>query len=109
MYLPALPTLRAELGTTASQVQLTLTGTLVGLALGQLLIGPLSDSLGRRRPLLAGTALHVVASLLVLVAPTIAVLGVLRVLQGVGCAATGVVAMAMVRDQIGRASCRGRV
>jgi DHA1 family bicyclomycin/chloramphenicol resistance-like MFS transporter len=98
MYLPALPTIRQELGTTASQVQLTLTGTLVGLALGQLLIGPLSDSLGRRRPLLAGTALHVVASLLVLVAPSIAVLGVLRVLQGVGCAATGVVAMAMVRD-----------
>jgi DHA1 family bicyclomycin/chloramphenicol resistance-like MFS transporter len=98
MYLPALPTIRQELGTTASQVQLTLTGTLVGLALGQLLIGPLSDSLGRRRPLLAGTALHVLASLLVLVAPSIAVLGVLRVLQGVGCAATGVVAMAMVRD-----------
>ena len=98
MYLPALPTIRQELGTTVSQVQLTLTGTLVGLALGQLLIGPLSDSWGRRRPLLAGTALHVVASLLVLVAPSVAALGVLRVLQGVGCAATGVVAMAMVRD-----------
>src|SRR5688500_3370903 len=98
MYLPALPTIRQELGTTAAQVQLTLTGTLVGLALGQLLIGPLSDSLGRRRPLLAGTALHVLASLLVLVAPDIAVLGVLRVLQGRGCAAAGVVAMAMVRD-----------
>ncbi len=98
MYLPALPTIREQLGTTASLVQLTLTGTLVGLALGQLLIGPLSDSWGRRRPLLAGTALHVVASLLVLVAPDIATLGVLRVLQGVGCAATGVVAMAMVRD-----------
>ena len=98
MYLPALPTIRQELGTTSAMVQLTLTGTLVGLALGQLVIGPLSDRLGRRRPLLAGTALHVVASLLVLVAPTIGVLGVLRVLQGVGCAATGVVAMAMVRD-----------
>ena len=68
-------------------MQLTLTGTLVGLALGQLVIGPLSDPLGRRRPLLAGTALHVAASLLVLVAPSIAVLGVLRVLQGVGAAA----------------------
>jgi MFS transporter, DHA1 family, multidrug resistance protein len=98
MYLPALPTIRQELGTTSAMVQLTLTGTLVGLALGQLVVGPLSDRLGRRRPLLAGTALHVVASLLVLVAPSIGVLGVLRVLQGVGCAATGVVAMAMVRD-----------
>ena len=98
MYLPALPTIREELATTSATVQLTLTGTLVGLALGQLVVGPLSDRLGRRTPLLWGTALHVVASALVLVAPTIAVLGVLRVLQGVGCAATGVVAMAMVRD-----------
>src|SRR5215210_5077759 len=98
MYLPALPTIREELATTSATVQLTLTGTLVGLALGQLVVGPLSDAFGRRRPLLAGAALHVVASLLVLVAPGIAVLGVLRVLQGVGCAATGVVAMAMVRD-----------
>jgi DHA1 family bicyclomycin/chloramphenicol resistance-like MFS transporter len=98
MYLPALPTIRDELGTSSATVQLTLTGTLVGLALGQLVIGPLSDVLGRRRPLLAGTALHVVASLLVLVAPDIAVLGALRVLQGVGTAATAVVALAIVRD-----------
>jgi DHA1 family bicyclomycin/chloramphenicol resistance-like MFS transporter len=98
MYLPALPTIRQQLGTTSATAQLTLTGTLVGLALGQLVIGPLSDSLGRRRPLLAGTALHVVASLLVLVAPNVAVLGALRVLQGVGAAATAVVALAIVRD-----------
>jgi DHA1 family bicyclomycin/chloramphenicol resistance-like MFS transporter len=98
MYLPALPTIREELATSSATVQLTLTGTLIGLALGQLVIGPLSDALGRRRPLLAGTALHVVASLLVLVAPTIAVLGALRVLQGVGTAAASVVALAIVRD-----------
>ncbi|MGY1806556.1 multidrug effflux MFS transporter [Blastococcus sp. SYSU D00669] len=98
MYLPALPTLRADLGTTSAAVQLTLTGTLVGLAVGQLVVGPWSDALGRRRPLLAGVALHVVASLLVLVAPNLAVLAVLRVLQGVGTAAAGVVALAVVRD-----------
>lgn len=98
MYLPALPTIREELATSSATVQLTLTGTLIGLALGQLVIGPLSDAFGRRRPLLAGTALHVVASLLVLVAPNIAVLGGLRVLQGVGTAAAGVVALAIVRD-----------
>lgn len=98
MYLPALPTIRQQLGTTSATAQLTLTGTLVGLALGQLVIGPLSDTMGRRRPLLAGTGLHVVASLLVLVAPNVAVLGVLRVLQGVGAAATAVVALAIVRD-----------
>ncbi len=98
MYLPALPAIATDLRTSSPMVQLTLTGTLVGLALGQLVIGPLSDAFGRRRPLLAGTALHVVASLLVLVAPTVEVLGVLRVLQGVGSAAGGVVAMAIVRD-----------
>jgi MFS transporter, DHA1 family, multidrug resistance protein len=98
MYLPALPTIVTQLQTTEAAVQLTLTGTLVGLALGQLVIGPLSDALGRRRPLLAGTALHVIASLLVLLAPNIAVLGALRVLQGVGTAAGAVVALAIVRD-----------
>jgi DHA1 family bicyclomycin/chloramphenicol resistance-like MFS transporter len=98
MYLPALPTITRELETTSAAVQLTLTGTLVGLALGQLVLGPLSDALGRRRPLLAGTALHVLASALVLVAPNLAVLGVLRVLQGVGTAAGAVIAIAVVRD-----------
>ena len=96
MYLPALPSITGDLGTTPATVQLTLTGTLVGLALGQLVLGPLSDAYGRRRPLLAGTALHVVASLLVLVAPTVAVLGALRVLQGVGAAAGAVIAIAVV-------------
>ena len=98
MYLPALPTIARELETTSAAVQLTLTGTLVGLALGQLVLGPLSDAFGRRRPLLAGTALHVLASLLVVIAPNLAVLGALRVVQGVGAAAGAVVAIAIVRD-----------
>ncbi|WP_169064686.1 multidrug effflux MFS transporter [Geodermatophilus dictyosporus] len=98
MYLPALPTIADDLRTSPATVQLTLTGTLVGLALGQLVLGPLSDALGRKKPLLAGTALHVVASLLVLVAPSIAVLGLLRFLQGVGTAAGAVIALAVVRD-----------
>jgi DHA1 family bicyclomycin/chloramphenicol resistance-like MFS transporter len=98
MYLPALPALTADLATTSSTAQLTLTGTLVGLALGQLVIGPLSDALGRRRPLLAGAALHVAASLAITVAPNVAVLGVLRVLQGVGAAAGAVIALAIIRD-----------
>jgi DHA1 family bicyclomycin/chloramphenicol resistance-like MFS transporter len=98
MYLPALPALTADLATTSSTAQLTLTGTLVGLALGQLVIGPLSDALGRRRPLLAGAALHVAASLAITIAPNVAVLGVLRVLQGVGAAAGAVIALAIIRD-----------
>ncbi len=98
MYLPALPTITTDLQTNAAAVQLTLTGTLAGLAFGQLLVGPLSDAIGRRRPLLAGIAVHVLASILCVVAPNLAVLGTLRVLQGLGAAAAAVVAMAIVRD-----------
>ncbi len=98
LYLPALPTIATDLMTTDAAVQLTLTGTFAGLALGQLVLGPLSDAVGRRKPLLAGTALHVLASLLILLAPTVEVLGVLRVLQGIGSAAGAVVALAVVRD-----------
>jgi MFS transporter, DHA1 family, multidrug resistance protein len=98
MYLPALPALGSDLGASESAVQLTLTGTLIGLGLGQLVIGPLADAYGRRRPLIAGTIVHIGASVLCLVAPNVAVLGVLRTLQGVGAAATMVVAMAVVRD-----------
>lgn len=105
MYLPALPAITDELLTTSATIQLTLTGTLIGLALGQLIIGPLSDALGRRRPLLVGTAVHVVASALCIIAPNVAVLGGLRVLQGIGAAAGAVVAMAIVRDMFtGRAA-----
>lgn len=98
MYLPALPRIAEDYSVSSSVVQLTLTGTLAGLALGQLVIGPLSDSLGRRKPLMAGIVLHMLASLLCLFAPSIAVLGVARSLQGVGAAATMVVAIAIVGD-----------
>lgn len=98
MYLPALPQIADDYAVSSSVVQLTLTGTLAGLALGQLIIGPLSDSLGRRRPLMAGIVLHMLASLLCLVAPNIVVLGIARSLQGVGAAATMVVALAIVGD-----------
>ncbi|WP_233579214.1 Bcr/CflA family efflux MFS transporter [Micromonospora sp. BL4] len=104
MYLPALPAITAGLQTTETAVQLTLTGTLLGLALGQLLVGPLSDVVGRRMPLLAGLALHVAASVLCVFAPSIAVLGVLRVMQGLGVAAATVVATAVVRDLFSGAS-----
>jgi DHA1 family bicyclomycin/chloramphenicol resistance-like MFS transporter len=98
MYLPAFPQVVDDLGTTDAGVQLTLTGMLSGLAVGQLVIGPLSDAFGRRRPLLAGLVLHGLASLLCAVAPSIAVLSVVRVLQGFAGAAISVVALATVRD-----------
>lgn len=98
MYLPALPSIAEDLSVSSSVVQLTLTGTLAGLAIGQLVIGPLSDSLGRRKPLMAGIVLHMLASLMCLFAPSITVLGVARGLQGVGAAAAMVVAIAIVGD-----------
>ncbi|OZC69673.1 Bcr/CflA family drug resistance efflux transporter [Rhodococcus sp. 15-725-2-2b] len=98
MYLPALPAIADDLNTPSSAVQLTLAGTLIGLALGQLVIGPLSDIVGRRLPLIVGTGVHILASVACIVAPNIAVLGGLRVVQGLGAAAAAVVAMAIVRD-----------
>lgn len=97
-YLPALPKLTADLGATDSQSQLTITGLLVGLGLGQLLVGPLSDAVGRRKPLLIGLALHAGMSVLCALAPSITLLAVTRTLQGLAGAAVAVVAMAVVRD-----------
>lgn len=98
MYLPALPRIADELHASEASVQTTLAGTMIGMALGQLVIGPLSDALGRRRPLLVGVGVHIVASLAILLAPDVATLGVLRVLQGFGAAAAATIAMAVVRD-----------
>jgi DHA1 family bicyclomycin/chloramphenicol resistance-like MFS transporter len=97
-YLPSLPSISRDLGASESAVQGTLTGILVGMGLGQLLIGPLSDAVGRRKPLIAGIALHILASLFCAVAPTVELLMAGRVLQGIGNAAVAVVAMATVRD-----------
>ena len=98
MYLPAFPALAADLSATDAAVQATLTGMLIGLGVGQLVIGPLSDAVGRRRPLLAGLVAHGATSLLCAVAPGILPLVGARVLQGLAGAAISVVAMAIVRD-----------
>jgi DHA1 family bicyclomycin/chloramphenicol resistance-like MFS transporter len=98
LYLPALPQVGDSLGVAASQVQVTLTASLIGLAVGQAIAGPLSDSLGRRRPLLIGLVLFAVSSLGCAAAPSIVVLDVLRLVQGL-CGAAGIVlARAIVRD-----------
>src|SRR2546423_5597946 len=98
MYLPAFPDLTAHFHATQAQVQLTLTACLAGLALGQLLYGPVSDALGRRRPLYAGLAAYAVGSALCVVAPSVGVLTGLRLVQGLGGAAGIVIARAVVRD-----------
>jgi DHA1 family bicyclomycin/chloramphenicol resistance-like MFS transporter len=81
-----------------SQVQLTLTAFLAGIALGQLLAGPVSDAIGRRRPLFVGIAGYTVASLLCAVAPNVYALTGLRLVQGITGAAGVVIARAIVRD-----------
>jgi DHA1 family bicyclomycin/chloramphenicol resistance-like MFS transporter len=99
MYIPAFPEIAADLDATGSQVQLTLTGMLLGLAVGQLVIGPLSDMFGRRLPLMVGLVVHAVVSVACSFAPTVEVLSGLRLLQGFSGAAVSVTAMAMVRDR----------
>lgn len=101
LYLPAFPRIADELQTSDGAVQLTLTATTIGFGVGQLFIGPWSDAVGRRIPLLIATAVHVISSLGVVVAPTIELVAVMRVGQGIGAAAGGVVALAMVRDLFG--------
>lgn len=98
MYLPALPRMAADLRATDSTVQLTLSAFIVGLALGQLVLGPLSDALGRRRPLLAGLTLYVVGSVLCAVSPDAWLLVGARFVQSLGAAAGIVIARATVRD-----------
>jgi DHA1 family bicyclomycin/chloramphenicol resistance-like MFS transporter len=98
LYLPAFPALEESLSVSEAAVQLTLTGTTIGFAVGQLVVGPLSDKFGRRMPLILATAVHIMASLGAALSTDITTLGFFRVLMGIGAAGGGVVAMAMVRD-----------
>jgi DHA1 family bicyclomycin/chloramphenicol resistance-like MFS transporter len=98
LYLPALPELTRDFDASASEVQLTLTACLVGLALGQMIAGPLSDRLGRRTPLLVGLAAYSAASLACAFAEAIWVLVAFRLVQGLAGAAGIVIARAIVRD-----------
>ncbi len=99
MYLPSLPVVATELDTTAALVQGTITGVLIGGGVGQLLIGPLSDRYGRRRPVMVGVLIHVITSVLCIFAAGIVPLLALRVIQGVGNAAAMTTAMAVIRDR----------
>ncbi|MDQ0813759.1 DHA1 family bicyclomycin/chloramphenicol resistance-like MFS transporter [Streptomyces sp. B3I7] len=98
MYLPSLPEVTRSLHAPAATVQLTLTACLIGMAAGQLVVGPMSDRWGRRRPLLAGLAVNVVATALCALAPTVETLIAFRLVQGLAGAAGIVIARAVVRD-----------
>ncbi|MFF4208131.1 multidrug effflux MFS transporter [Streptomyces sp. NPDC001796] len=98
MYLPSLPEVTRSLHAPAATVQLTLTGCLAGMALGQLLVGPMSDKWGRRRPLLTGLVVYVLATALCALAPSVEALVAFRLVQGLAGAAGIVIARAVVRD-----------
>jgi DHA1 family bicyclomycin/chloramphenicol resistance-like MFS transporter len=98
MYLPSLPEVTRSLHAPAATVQLTLTTCLAGMALGQLVVGPMSDKWGRRRPLLTGLAVYIVATALCAFAPNVEFLIAFRLVQGLAGAAGIVIARAVVRD-----------
>jgi DHA1 family bicyclomycin/chloramphenicol resistance-like MFS transporter len=98
LYLPALPQLAAELQASTSAAQLTITACLIGLAVGQVVAGPLSDRFGRKRPLMIGLVAYALASLACAFAWSISVLLLLRLVQGLAGAAGIVIARAVARD-----------
>ncbi|MFF3439366.1 multidrug effflux MFS transporter [Streptosporangium sp. NPDC002721] len=98
MYLPAFPSIAADLGSGQAQVQLTLTACLVGFSVGQVVAGPISDTRGRRGPLLIGIAAYAVASLLCAFSPSVYGLVGFRLLQGIAGGAALVIVRAVVRD-----------
>src|SRR5689334_21873179 len=97
MYLAGLPSIVTELNASTSEGQLTLTACMFGLAGGQVIAGPLSDELGRRRPLLLGLLIYALASLLCAVSPSAGLLIAMRFVQGFAGAAGVVISLATAR------------
>ena len=107
VYLPGLPELADDFGAGASEAQVTLTTYVIGLALGQLLAGPLSDVHGRRRPLVSGIAVFTVATFACSLAPSLWALAALRLVQGAAAAVGVAIGRAIVRDlYVGAAGAR---
>ena len=98
LYLPALPFMSSFFGADTSTIQLTLTGSMVGLSLGQLLIGPISDKYGRRLPLFISLSFYLVSTILIILLPNIYAMIVLRFIQGVSSAGAVVISRAISAD-----------
>ena len=98
MYLPSFPTIVSAFGTTATYVQFSLTACLLGIGLGQLILGPMSDVHGRKKPLLIALIVYFVASILCVFSPNIGFFIAARFLQGFAAAAGIVISRAVVRD-----------
>ncbi|RJQ67638.1 Bcr/CflA family efflux MFS transporter [Pseudonocardiaceae bacterium YIM PH 21723] len=107
MYLPSLPRIAQDLHASTSAVQLTLTAYLVGMAAGQLVAGPWSDSIGRRKPIMFGLVVYTLSSLACAFAPGIGALVVLRLIQGASGSIGIVITRAIIRDlYVGKAAAR---
>lgn len=107
LYLPGFPAIGTDLNVDASGVQLTLTSFLIGMAVGQLVMGPLSDRFGRRTPLIVSVVVSVVAGVACAVAPTLPLLVAARLVQGLAGAGGMVIGRAVIADlATGRAAAR---
>ncbi|WP_187263859.1 multidrug effflux MFS transporter [Pontibacter beigongshangensis] len=98
MYLPGFPAIAADLNTTISQVQFSLTSYLIGISVGQLLYGPLLDRFGRKKPLYVGLVIYMVASVGCALTYSVDSLIAMRFLQAIGGCVGMVAAQALVRD-----------
>ncbi|SDE23846.1 MFS transporter, DHA1 family, bicyclomycin/chloramphenicol resistance protein [Glycomyces harbinensis] len=98
LYLPAFPAMADALGSPESRIQLTLTSMMIGMGIGQAFIGPLSDRIGRRKPLIVGMIVFTLTSLVCAVATSADLLIAMRFVQGLSGAAGVVVARAVIRD-----------
>ena len=98
LYLPSLPQLASFFETSASMTQLTLTTAMIGLAVGQLLLGPLSDKFGRKIPLIISLVIYIISTVLIVYAPNIESMIVLRVIQGLSSAGSVVISRAVATD-----------
>ena len=98
LYLPSLPQLATFFETSASMTQLTLTTAMIGLAVGQLLLGPLSDKFGRKIPLIISLVIYIISTVLIVYAPNIEAMIVLRVIQGLSSAGSVVISRAVATD-----------
>ena len=98
LYLPSLPQLAQFFATTPSMTQLTLTTAMIGLAVGQLLLGPMSDKFGRKKPLILSLVIYIISTVCIIFSPNVETMIVLRVVQGLFSAGSMVISRAVATD-----------
>ena len=98
LYLPSLPQLAQFFATTPSMTQLTLTTAMIGLAVGQLLLGPMSDKFGREKPLILSLVIYIISTVCIIFSPNVETMIVLRVVQGLSSAGSVVISRAVATD-----------